>query len=70
MLHIQDKKISSDRERAPVRRYFFVLCMAYFIIPIDIVGNKVYNPIMFVGIVGITGESPDLSGDNIYFSEA
>lgn len=44
--------------------------MAYFIIPIDIVGNKVYNPIMFVGIVGITGESPDLSGDNIYFSEA
>lgn len=48
----------------------FVLCMAYFIIPIDIVGYKSYNPIMFVGIIGITGESPDLSGDNIYFSEA
>lgn len=46
------------------------MCIAYFIIPIDIVGYKGYNPIMFVGIIGITGESPDLSGDNIYFSEA
>lgn len=70
MRHIQDKKISPDREQAPVRRYFFTLCIAYFIIPIDIVGYKSYNPIMFVGIIGITGESPDLSGDNIYFSEA
>ena len=41
-----------------------------YLIPIDIVGYKSYNPIMFVGIIGITGESPDLSGDNIYFSEA
>ncbi len=52
MRHIQDKKISPDREQAPVRRYFFTLCMAYFIIPIDIVGYKSYNPIMFVGIIG------------------
>lgn len=28
------------------------MCMAYFIIPIDIVGYKSYNPIMFVGIIG------------------
>lgn len=70
MRHIQDKKISSDREQAPINWCFFIICIAYFIIPIDIVGYKGYNPIMFVGIIGITGESPDLSGDNIYFSEA
>ncbi len=52
MRHIQDKKISPDSEQTLVRRYFFVLCMAYFIIPIDIVGYKSYNPIMFVGIIG------------------
>lgn len=31
---------------------FFIICIAYFIIPIDIVGYKSYNPIMFVGIIG------------------
>lgn len=38
--------------KLPIRRYFFTLCIAYFIIPIDIVGYKSYNPIMFVGIIG------------------
>ena len=28
------------------------MSIAYFIIPIDIVGYKRYNPIMFVGIIG------------------
>lgn len=32
--------------------HFFIICIAYFIIPIDIVGYKSYNPTMFVGIIG------------------
>lgn len=40
------------REMGGVIHTFFIICIAYFIIPIDIVGYKSYNPIMFVGIIG------------------
>ncbi len=39
-------------EKWGVIHTFFIICIAYFIIPIDIVGYKSYNPIMFVGIIG------------------
>lgn len=51
MRHIDNKKTPVDCEQAPINWHFFIICMAYFIIPIDIVGYKSYNPIMFVGII-------------------
>ena len=47
-----NKKTPVDCEQAPINWHFFIICIAYFIIPIDIVGYKSYNPIMFVGIIG------------------
>lgn len=50
--YTRQKKYLLIVSKLPIRRYFFTLCIAYFIIPIDIVGYKSYNPIMFVGIIG------------------
>ena len=52
MRHIDNKKTPVDCEQAHINWHFFIICIAYFIIPIDIVGYKRYNPIMFVGIIG------------------
>ena len=52
MRHIDNKKTPVECEQSPINWHFFIICIAYFIIPIDIVGYKSYNPIMFVGIIG------------------